>query len=338
MVNKITSHLKKLTLSPKVKIAAGLVVVAILLATIFSMRKTLIVNVDGKERSITTYKGNVKAALADNKITIGPKDKVTPALNTKLSRNTKVNINRAVNVSVSVDGQTTYVMSAEKTVKDLLKAEGVVVGDKDRVEPGNDTSVTKDMNVKVTRVDSKVVKENTKLDYTTVIKTDDDLDKSVSKTITEGQYGNKETTYLVTLEDGKEVKRTKVSQKVTKEPVNKVIKKGTAQTVALSRGGSTKYKKKMNMIATAYSDHGITASGNGTVRNPDGLSTIAVDPNVIPLGTKVYIPGYGMAVAHDTGGAIKNNKIDLFMNSASEARNWGVQSVELYIIAYPGQW
>ena len=50
------------------------------------------------------------------------------------------------------------------------------------------------------------------------------------------------------------------------------------------------------------------------------------------------MPGYGLAVAQDTGSAIKNNKIDLFMNTSSEAYNWGVRNVEVYIIAYPGQW
>ena len=338
MVNKITSQLKKLTGSPKAKMVAGLIVIAIMVVTLLSMRKTLIVNIDGKETTITTYKGNVKAALQDNNITVGQKDKITPGLSTELSRTGRVNIHRAVNVSISVDGQTTHVASAEKTVADMLKAEGVILGDKDKIEPVKETEITKDTSVKITRVDSKIVKEESKLDYETVIQTDDNLDKSVSKTITEGECGSKETTYMLTLEDGKEVKRTVVAQKVTKKPVNKVIKKGTAETVTLSRGESTVYKKKMNMVATAYAIHGGTASGATTVRNPNGLSTIAVDPNVIPLGTKVYVPGYGLAVAQDTGSAIKNNKIDLFMNTSSEAYNWGVRNVEVYIIAYPGQW
>lgn len=338
MVNKITSRLKKLTGSPKAKIVVGLIVIAIMMVTLLSMRKTLVVNIDGKEVTITTYKGNIRAALADNNITVGQKDKIAPGLSTELSRTGKVNIHRAVSVSVSVDGQTTHLISAENTVADMLKAEGVVLGDKDKIEPATDTAISKDTSVKITRVDSKVVKEESKLDFEIVIKTDDALDKSVSKTVTEGEYGSKETTYMLTLEDGKEVKRTVVAQKVTKKPVNKVVKKGTAETVALSRGGNTIYKKKMNMVATAYSIHGGTASGAQTVRNPNGLSTIAVDPNVIPLGTKVYIPGYGLAVAQDTGSAIKNNKIDLFMNTYNEACNWGVRGVEVYIIAYPGQW
>lgn len=66
--------------------------------------------------------------------------------------------------------------------------------------------------------------------------------------------------------------------------------------------------------------------------------TIAVDPKVIPLGSKVYIPGYGYAIASDTGGAIKGDKIDLYMNSESACLNFGRQTVKLYVVAYPGQW
>ncbi|OAA87287.1 3D domain-containing protein [Clostridium coskatii] len=107
-----------------------------------------------------------------------------------------------------------------------------------------------------------------------------------------------------------------------------------ASSPTLSRGGSgsLSYSQALTMEATAYCGDAITASGSATVRNPNGYSTIAVDPRVIPLGTKVYVEGYGYAVACDTGGAIKGNIIDLFVNSESEAENWGRRSVTVYIL------
>ena len=106
-----------------------------------------------------------------------------------------------------------------------------------------------------------------------------------------------------------------------------------------SQGSPTSnYKKVLSMQATAYSGGTITAMGLPAVRNPNGISTIAVDPSVIPLGSKVYIPGYGYAIASDTGGAIKGNIIDLFMNSEQACLNWGRRPVTVYIVAYPGQW
>ena len=92
------------------------------------------------------------------------------------------------------------------------------------------------------------------------------------------------------------------------------------------------------MEATAYTGHTTTATGITPVRNPNGLSTIAVDPSIIPLGSKVYIPGYGEAIAADTGGAIKGHKIDLFLNSENECINWGRKNVTLHLLAYPGEW
>ena len=98
-----------------------------------------------------------------------------------------------------------------------------------------------------------------------------------------------------------------------------------------------KYKKTLSMEATAYSGGTLTAMGLKPVRDPGGISTIAVDPSVIPLGSKVYIPGYGYAIASDTGGVIKGNIIDLYMNSHDECISWGRRQVTLHIVAYPGE-
>ena len=92
------------------------------------------------------------------------------------------------------------------------------------------------------------------------------------------------------------------------------------------------------MESTAYYGHTITAMGSKPLRNPNGISTVAVDPNVIPLGSKVYVSGYGVAIAADTGGAIKGNIIDVFLNSYEECMNWGRREVTVQLLAYPGEW
>ena len=87
-------------------------------------------------------------------------------------------------------------------------------------------------------------------------------------------------------------------------------------------------KKSMTVSATAYSGHTITATGT-----TPKWGTIAVDPSVIPYGTKVYIPRFGKTfVAEDCGGAIKGNKIDIFMNSESECNSWGRRSITIQIL------
>lgn len=93
-----------------------------------------------------------------------------------------------------------------------------------------------------------------------------------------------------------------------------------------------------SMVATAYYGGGLTATGTVPVRNPNGISTVAVDPSFIPLGSKLYVDGYGYAVAADTGGAIGGNKIDLYMNTLAECQAFGRRTVTVQVIAGPGEW
>ena len=110
------------------------------------------------------------------------------------------------------------------------------------------------------------------------------------------------------------------------------------QATSNSVENSSGYLSTYSMIATAYTGHGITAMSLKPVRDPNGLSTVAIDPSVIPLGSKVYVEGYGYAIASDTGGAIKGNKIDVYMNSNEECFAFGRRTVTVNVIAYPGQW
>ncbi len=95
--------------------------------------------------------------------------------------------------------------------------------------------------------------------------------------------------------------------------------------------------KELTVTATAYTAYckgcsGITATGINLIENPN-QKVIAVDPNLIPLGSKVYVEGYGTAIAGDTGGAIKGNRIDVFMPSTQEAYTWGRKTVKITILS-----
>ena len=94
----------------------------------------------------------------------------------------------------------------------------------------------------------------------------------------------------------------------------------------------------LTMQSTAYTGGTLTATGSKPIYNPGGISTIAVDPNVIPLGSKVYVSGYGTAIAADTGGAIKGNIIDVYFNSEADCIAWGRRTVTVEILALPGEW
>ena len=96
----------------------------------------------------------------------------------------------------------------------------------------------------------------------------------------------------------------------------------------ISTNSSNSSKSQMVVKATAYSGHTITATGT-----TPKWGTIAVDPSIIPYGTKVYIPRFGKVfTAEDCGGGIKGNRIDIFMNSESDCYNWGVRSITIEIL------
>ncbi|MBS6599811.1 MAG: 3D domain-containing protein [Clostridium sp.] len=101
---------------------------------------------------------------------------------------------------------------------------------------------------------------------------------------------------------------------------------------------TSKFKKAYAFVATAYCNDAYTSTGLRTHRDPNGISTVAIDPTVIAYGSKLYIPGYGYAIAADCGGAIKGNRIDLFMLSEAECFTFGRRSVTVYLVAGPGEW
>lgn len=109
----------------------------------------------------------------------------------------------------------------------------------------------------------------------------------------------------------------------------------TTENKQPSRSNSS-VAKTFTVTATAYTAYcagcsGVTRTGVDLRKNPS-LKLIAVDPKVIPLGTKVWVEGYGYAIAGDTGGAIKGNKIDLHMSTKDAAYKWGRRQVQIKVL------
>lgn len=174
-----------------------------------------------------------------------------------------------------------------------------------------------------------------------------------SNTISELQESISTLTYLIpTLNSSTviEAANNSISQGNLKVEKINAEEKAKAEAAIPSRGesitdtstpgessGSTALST-LTMQSTAYTGGTLTATGSKPVYNPGGISTIAVDPNVIPLGSKVYVSGYGTAIAADTGGAINGNIIDLYFNSEADCIAWGRRNVTVEILALPGQW
>jgi 3D (Asp-Asp-Asp) domain-containing protein len=133
--------------------------------------------------------------------------------------------------------------------------------------------------------------------------------------------------------------RTIVASRVIRQTHPRVIAAGIGEYQAFANlairgfdGTVNLAKAAMAMVATAYTADCYGCSGITKLGLPAGHGIVAVDPAVIPLGTRLYIPGYGAAVAADTGGAIHGNRIDLGFNSSSDAMQFGRRAVIVYLL------
>lgn len=185
------------------------------------------------------------------------------------------------------------------------------------------------------RVTEKKVVLREPIPYPTLRKSSTELRTGTSKTVRAGVRGIKASTYRVALQDEVEVSRTLVSSRVLRKPVPEVVAYGRRGDLA-SRGGYYSGRRTVVMTATGYSpspeENGGNRTGRGAIGLKIGHGVVAVDPRFIPLGTRLYIEGYGYAIAADTGGAIKGARIDLGHDTRSTARRVGRRKVVVHIL------
>lgn len=217
------------------------------------------------------------------------------------------------------------VSTFKSTVKDVLDENNIKYDKDDKISPSLDTKLKSNMRIRVVEVTNEIEKEYIEVPYETTVLEDKNLIKGKKEIKVKGENGKKELSYEVTYHDGKLVDKKLYKESISKEPINQVINKGIKEDILVASRGSN--SRRMIVEATAYAGDGITSTGT-----KPKWGTIAVDPKIIPYGSKVYIPKFNMTfIAEDCGGAIKGNMIDIFMNSNSEAYNWGRRNIEVYI-------
>ena len=238
----------------------------------------------------------------------------------------EIKVRRAIPIFVRADGKDIDTYIAPRTVADALAKLGIVLGMKDKVSQPLDHMLVPNEQVQVVRVAERLDTLKSEIPFQSVTQAADYPVGLPDKVVSRGSNGLQEQTIRLTLEDGKEVDREILGQRVLTPPANQVISRGVQTSI--SRGGTTiRFKRAYVMRATAYCiPGGITKTG-ASVR----WGVIAVDPRVISLGENVYVEGYGQARALDTGGAIKGNRIDLYMNSTEAALSYGVRNVMVYV-------
>ncbi|WP_416730142.1 ubiquitin-like domain-containing protein [Fictibacillus sp. JL2B1089] len=307
--------------------------------------KEINLTANGKEKTIWTTAKTVEQFVQEQQLTLKEHDSIKPNLTADIKDQGKIQIESAFPVKLVVGGKAQQVWTTSTTVADLLKQQKVSLGEIDRVSPAKSDKITGKTQVEVIRVEkvTDVVEEETP--FAVVNRKDSGLTKGKERVVQDGTKGKREKRFEVVMENGKEVSRKLISEKTLSDSSDKIVAVGTkakpqpkpqpvvsrSQSASSSSGG-----REITVTSTAYTANcdgcsGITATGFNLKSNPNA-KVIAVDPSVIPLGSKVYVEGYGYAIASDTGGAIKGNKIDVFFSSQSQAVSWGRKSVKIRII------
>ncbi|HEU5315478.1 MAG TPA: 3D domain-containing protein [Chloroflexota bacterium] len=301
---------------------------------------------------------SVGEALAAAGITIDAADTVVPPPDTLLEPGMQIALFRARFVTITAPDVRLDARTRAATVAELLAEHGLALGPRDRVEPPVESTPPANGIVRVVRVEELEQRELSLIQFQTRIEYSADVPAGVRQRRRAGAAGLLERLVHVIFENDEEVERIPLSERILRAATDEIIALGrpglsplplapalpaTPVTPAISTipgAPEVPFRRVVNMVATAYDPgpistgkapghpaYGITATG---IRATYGV--VAVDPSVIPFYTRLYIPGYGYAIAADTGGAIRGNRIDLFYPTYGEAIQWGRRSVPVYIL------
>ncbi len=302
---------------------------------VFKQAKQVHIVQDNEKKTIWTTAGTVAELLKEQKIVLNEQDEISSRPQDTIKNKMEISIKLALQLTLVDGGNEQKVWSTSATVADFLTQQGIKLNEFDRVEPSLLETVKRDDVINVIRVEKVTDVVEEPVQFAVVTKKDESLEKGKQITVNEGRQGVVSREYEVILENGKEVSRKLIDEQSIREKLDKVVAVGTKElAIQVSRGAETGTELYVNTTAyTAYCNgcSGRTATGLDLRSNPNA-KVIAVDPRVIPLGTKVYVEGYGYAVAADTGGAIKGHKIDVFFPTKAEAFRWGVRKVKIKIL------
>lgn len=285
----------------------------------------------------------VGEALTGLGINLSSADLVSPGTGDELAPGMHVYLDRALSVRLSVGGEPRVAYTRAQTVRDFLAEAGVVVEPMDRVFPGIDAMIEDGMRVNVTTVRDVLEVIDDPIAFDTVYEYDPDLEDGRQLLVQEGAEGDFHREYLVRRVDGVEIGRQTVSETIL-PPTDEVVSIGTYVEPAPAPepvqapvwlppapAGPVDCAGTLNVYATWYT--AASAGGNGWTATGVQVQhgVVAVDPSVIPLGTRMYIPGYGFGVAADTGGGIIGNMIDLGFG-ANDVYDWRTQWLDICIL------
>lgn len=299
---------------------------------------TVTLQIDGTSSIVTTEAPTVSALLAERGIAARPGDFVYPALDVPLSGDLTVSYRAAVPMTIVVAKKTYRVTSSASTVADLLDEQQISLGTDDIVTPALDAALPHSGIVRIVRVTTWERRAQARVPRATLYRLDLSRPISRAHVVAQGRDGVRVTVVSFIQYNGGAIRR-RVYSYLERAPRERIIDDGLgpfgaygdANAYALARHGIFA-RSKVVMVATAYTAHCYGCSGRTAIGLPAGPGIVAVDPRVIPLGSHLYIPGYGFALAGDTGGDIVGNRVDLGFASNRDAIEFGRREVTVYTL------
>lgn len=304
----------------------------------FAAPETVIVKIDDSRAILTTYyettSSRVDSFIENHDIDFDPnQDAIDVEMHEGIYDEMCINITKAYDVKVIADGQeyTHRVMPEDNgLVREVLEALGITKDEQDLMNFGTNEKVVKDDTIIIQRVTKELVTEEETTAFKVKYVADSSLVIGDTKVKQKGRKGVKEYTYEVVYVDGVEQSKTLVETTVVKEKRDKIISYGTK--ILQGKPAGLKYKEKLSRVRA------VSYYYSGNPRGVYGLDceygTCAVDRDLIPLGSLLYIEGYGYAIANDVGGAIKGKTVDLYMERLGQCGIWGARWTNVYIIEY----
>jgi len=268
--------------------------------------------IDGQVESYTSTAATLGEALWENGIEINDGDRLHPPAESLLDKPLQVKLTRSQEVNIEYAGGTVKSRTTAETVGEALLEAGIPLQGLDHSLPAADEHIPKDGIIHVVRVKEELLLESEPIPFDTETQPVPDLEIDNKKIVQSGVFGLNTKRVRVRYEDGIEISRQIEAEYISQEPQPEIIGYGTqiVPHTVNTPDGTIKYWRALNMYAISYN---VTSNGGyGTATGiPLAKGVVAIDPRYIPYGTRMYVPGYGEALAADTGGGIKGRMIDL---------------------------
>lgn len=274
---------------------------------------------NGQQQLLRTAAQTVGAALAEANIALFATDGVEPEMGSWLEPNMVIRVQRSMPLTIEVDGRLLQTRSHHTNPLAVIAEAGIGLIGADYTQPGAETALQPNDTIRVIRVTEDFRTEDVDIPFQTLWQASPDLDIDTQAIISYGENGIQRRRLRVRYENGIEVGQAVDGEWIAREPIDQVVGYGTKITLGVvdTPEGPREYWRVVRMRVTSYTaassgkapgdpGYGVTASGRRVAKG-----VVAIDRSVVAFRSSVYVPGYGIGYAGDTGGGVRGRWIDL---------------------------